>query len=168
MPLSIKGVLFIENQDSYTCAMQGNPVVVRDLALVYSAGFRSSAERIRDVEGGSLHFSGEVVQSHRQEFHRFWLDNFADDLRAWFLGDLDYAGMNILKLLIKRFPQLRAWQSGYQIMLDHLRNGNGYVASGDDQQFQQDPETTDCEYAVKQLLPVLRQRGLLVVQEIVY
>ena len=168
LPTVIEGVLFIENQDSYTCAMLGRPDAVRNLALVYSAGFRSSAERIRDVGGASLHFTGAGSVQHRQAFEAFWQADAPGDRPAWFWGDLDFAGMNILKQLIKRFPGLRAWQPGYALMLEHLRRGNGYAPGGEDQQSQLDPGTTGCDYADHQLLPALRQSGLFVDQEIVY
>ena len=83
-------------------------------------------------------------------------------------GDLDFAGMNILKQLIKRFPQLRAWQPGYEILLEHLTAGNGYHAGTDEQQTQIDPQDTGCEFADHRLLPALRTHGLFVDQEIVY
>ena len=168
LPQTIDGVLFIENQDSYTCAMQGNPHGVHNLALVYSAGFKSSAARIRDRGGVSLHFAGPGVQQHQDPFSQHWHDEAANDWSLWFWGDLDFAGMNILKQLIRRFPRLRAWQPGYQILLNHLLQSNGYPAGSDDQQNQVDPQDTGCEFADRILLPALRQHGLCVDQEIVY
>lgn len=168
LPENMQGILFIENQDSYTCAMQGTPQDVRNLALVYSAGFKSSAARIRKQGGVSLHFSGCGVEKYQSAFERYWLDGATDEWPLWFWGDLDFAGMNILKQLIKRFPSLRAWPPGYHIMLEHLRNGNAYKPAGDEVQTQVDPGTTGCAYADAQLLPVLRAQGLFVDQEIVY
>jgi hypothetical protein len=168
LPQSVNGILFIENQDSYTCAMQGQPSDVRNLALVYSAGFKSSATRIRDKGGVSLHFTGSGVEQHRRHFEQFWLDVSRDEWPVWFWGDLDYAGMNILKQLIKRFPAMRAWQPGYQIMLQHLRNGNGYTVSANEPQTQVDPNITGCQYADEHLLPALRAHVLFVDQEIVF
>jgi hypothetical protein len=176
LPQSISGVLFIENQDSYTCAMQGKPRQVENLALVYSAGFKSSAARIREPGGVSLHFSGPGVQQHHTLFEQYWLGETADQSTSestnqwplWFWGDLDYAGMTILKQLIKRFSQMRAWQPGYHVLLDHLHSGNGYAAGSDEQQTQIDPQSTGCDYADDYLLPALREFGLFVDQEIVY
>jgi hypothetical protein len=172
LPHTIAGVLFIENQDSYTCAMQGKPGEVRNLALVYSAGFKSSAARIREPGGVSLHFSGPGVQQHYALFEQYWLDESSGQSTSqwplWFWGDLDFAGMNILKQLIKRFAPMRAWQPGYDVLLDHLRSGNGYAAGSDEQQTQIDPQSTGCDYADEQLLPALREHGLFVDQEIVY
>jgi len=168
LPQTIEGVLFVENQDSYTCAMQGAPREAHNLALVYSAGFKSSAARIRDQGGVSLHFTGPGVQQHQYLFEQQWLDESLRMWPMWFWGDLDYAGMNILKQLSKRFPQLRAWQPGYQIMLRHLRNGNGYQDVGEDQQSQLDPQSTGCHYADETLLPALREYSRFVDQEIVF
>ncbi len=39
LPRECRGVLFIENQDTYTTAATGMPAEARDLALVYAAGF---------------------------------------------------------------------------------------------------------------------------------
>ena len=172
LPQSINGVLFIENQDSYTCAMQGRPNEVHNLALVYSAGFKSSAARIREKGGVSLHFTGPGVIQHQSVFEQQWHDESAGQSTSqwplWFWGDLDYAGMTILKQLIKRFPFMRAWQPGYQSLLEHLQSGNGYQAGADEQQTQSDPQSTGCEYADQQLLPALRKYGLFVDQEIVH
>ena len=175
LPPTIEGALFIENQDSYTCAMQGRPQEVLNLALVYSAGFKSSAARIREKGGVSLHFSGPGVIQHQGLFEQQWHDEATGQSASrstsqwpfWFWGDLDYAGMNILKQLISRFPQLRAWKPGYQMLLEHMLTGNGYQAAGEEQT-QVDPQCTGCEYADKQLLPALREHGLFVDQEIVY
>ena len=182
LPQNITGVLFIENQDSYTCAMQGHPGDVQNLALVYSAGFKSSAARIRDKGGVSLHFSGPGVAQHQTLFEQYWHEESAEQSQStnqptnqsisqwllWFWGDLDFAGMNILKQLIKRFPPLRAWQPGYEMLLAHLTTGNGYQAGVDEQQSQIDPQNTGCDFADHQLLPALREYGLFVDQEIVY
>ena len=138
------------------------------MALVYSAGFKSSAVRIRDRGGVSLHYTGPGVNEHQSVFEALWHDELRIDWPLWFWGDLDFAGMNILKQLINRFSQLRAWQPGYQILLQHLRNGNAYAGGGDDQLTQIDPQATGCEYADECLLPAIRQYGLFVDQEIVY
>ncbi|WP_455209706.1 Wadjet anti-phage system protein JetD domain-containing protein [Kaarinaea lacus] len=168
LPQSITGILFIENQDSYTCAMRGRPLEVQDLALVYCAGFKGSALRIRDKSGVALHFSGPGAHQHQHQFEQHWYDESLDQWPLWFWGDLDFAGMSILKQLINRFPHIRAWQPGYQFLLSHLQTGNGYEAGSEEQQFQIDPQSTGCAYADEYLLPALRRYGLFVDQEIVY
>ena len=168
LPRRIDGVLFIENQDSYTCAMQGRPGEVNNLALVYSAGFKSSATRIRNRGGVSLHFTGPGVSVHQEAFERRWHDESPSDWPMWFWGDLDYAGMNILKQLIKRFPALRAWQPGYQKLLQHLRDANAYAGGEEDGLNQIDPQITGCPYADECLLPAIRETDLFVDQEIFY
>jgi hypothetical protein len=168
LPRQIDGVLFIENQDSYTCAMQGNPRNANNLALVYSAGFKSSATRIRNRGGVSLHFTGPGVTEHQKLFEQRWHEELPNDWPLWFWGDLDYAGMTILKQLIKRFSQLRAWRPGYENLLQHLRHGNAYAGTEEDGLNQIDPQYTGCAYADECLLPAIRQIGLFVDQEIVY
>jgi len=168
LPRQIAGVLFIENQDSYTCAMQGHPYEVNNLALVYSGGFKSSALRIRDRGGVSLHLTGPGVNEHRDEFEWCWHQAQSEGWPLWFWGDLDYAGMNILKRLINRFPSLRAWQPGYQTLLQHLSSRYGYAGGDENGTSQTDPGFTGCTDADEYLLPALRRYGLFVDQEIVY
>jgi len=57
IPKNIQGVLFIENQDTYTQAIKGIPEALKGFVLVYSAGFKLSAERVRMHGCVSLHFN---------------------------------------------------------------------------------------------------------------
>jgi hypothetical protein len=168
VPGSINGVLFIENQDSYTSAMNGCPEGTENLALVYSAGFKSSAKRIREHGGVALHFCGPGLSSHQDTFEQWWYQAAVQDWPLWFWGDLDFAGMNILKLLRQRFPGLSAWRPGYAAMLDALHAGNAHHAGSDDKQNQIDPGPTGCDYADSVLLPAIREHKLFVDQEIVF
>jgi hypothetical protein len=168
LPRRIEGVLFIENQDSYTCAIHGIPCEVKNLALVYSAGFKSSASRIRTRGGVSLHFAGSGFSEHQNRFEQYWYNELSKEWPSWFWGDLDFAGMNILKQLIKRFPSLSAWQPGYQMLLKYLQNGHGYSGIEDDLSKQIDPQDTGCNYADDILLPAIRRYDLFVDQEVVY
>jgi hypothetical protein len=47
LPERCKGVLFIENQDTYIAAAAGSPTEALEFALVYAAGFRGTAARVR-------------------------------------------------------------------------------------------------------------------------
>jgi hypothetical protein len=168
LPDKIDGVLFVENQDSYTSAMQGFPQDTENMALVYSAGFKSSARRIRQPAGVALHFSGEGLTIHQQIFQQWWYQDLQNNWQIWFWGDLDFAGMNILKTLKQRFPALEAWQPGYQAMLERLHSSDAYCMNPDDKQTQVDPQHTGCDYADNHLLPAIRKSGLFVDQEIVF
>jgi hypothetical protein len=164
LPTTCKGVLFIENQDTYTAACNGFPADARYLTLVYASGFRSSAERIRLPGGAIIHYAGPGVGSAAagiaRRFEAWW---FAQGDPSWpcaFWGDLDFAGMQILKSLRDRFGDVVAWQPGYAPMLEALILDGGYLSGGNDgRQF--DPAHTGCSYADNILLPAIRNRGQL-------
>jgi hypothetical protein len=58
LPERCKGVLFIENQDTYTAAAAGSPTEALEFALVYAARFRGTAARVRNRSGALLHYAG--------------------------------------------------------------------------------------------------------------
>lgn len=97
LPLVTRGVLFIENQDTYALAVEGAFASTADLALVYGAGFRSTATRIRSRSGALLHFAGPGLETTRAAFEQWWHEESTASLESWFWGDLDFAGMQILK-----------------------------------------------------------------------
>lgn len=161
LPESCKGVLFIENQDTYTAGVAGSPIALKDLALVYAAGFRGAAARIRTRSGAVLHYSGPGASALAKQFESWWYDDAPPPGPLWFWGDLDFAGMQILKSLRSRFTDLAAWRPGYEPMLAALRERGGYNTGGDEESAQMDPGTTGCEFADSTLLPAIRQYGRL-------
>lgn len=168
LPESPTAVLFIENQDSYTAALMGVPAMVSDMALVFSAGFKSSARRIREEPGVSLHFHSATCAPEITLFENWWFDKTNNDnFESFFWGDLDYAGMAILKALKARFPQLEAWQPGYELLLKQLEAGHGHRAEVSDKQAQSDPLNTGCTYADNVLLPALRTQKRFIDQEVI-
>ena len=100
LPRECRGVLFIENQDTYTTAAAGMPVEARDLALVFASGFRGSAARVRSRSGCLVHYAGPGLLEFSGRFAAWWYDAGAPLGPCWFWGDLDFAGMQILKRLI--------------------------------------------------------------------
>jgi hypothetical protein len=54
LPERCKGVLFIENQGTYTAAAAGTPTEALEFALIYAAGFRGTAARVRNRLGSLL------------------------------------------------------------------------------------------------------------------
>lgn len=165
LPETIEGILFIENQDSYTQAMAGVPAIVAGLALVYSAGFKASAQRIREPEGVSLHFTEHSHQPTKEQFSQWWTEHSDNHWPVYFWGDLDYSGMDILANLKQRFDSIVAWQQGYQPMLELLLAGAGHDAHCTGKQQQKDPLKTGCHFADIKLLPVLRKYQRFVDQE---
>lgn len=168
LPVTVTGVLFIENQDSYTSAIEGVPVAAANMALVYCSGFRGSAQRIRDRAGTSLHYQGEGYGRWKESWEQWWLSSNASPWPTYFWGDLDYSGMAILKVLRQRFPEMHAWPPGYHDMLHHLLEGRGHSAEMGDKEEQVDPVSTGCHFADSVLLPAIREHKLFVDQEIVF
>ncbi|WP_127476298.1 hypothetical protein [Sulfurivermis fontis] len=157
LPETCRGVLFIENQDSYAAALAGAWPATADLALVYAAGFRGGAERIRERGAALLHYAGSDRDSGT--FEAWWFDGAATPGPLHFFGDLDFAGMAILAALRQRFGAVNAWQPGYAALLERLHAGHGHAALDADKQLQTDPGRTGCPYADEILLPAARRLG---------
>ncbi len=165
IPETIEGILFIENQDSYTSAIGGKLACCKDLILVYTAGFKGSAGRIRRPDGVSLHYHSQADQRTQQRLEDWWFERHSDGWPVWFWGDLDYSGMAILKALKQRFHDIRAWPPGYQSMLKLLQQQKGHAPAMAGKQAQQDPGTTGCEFADRLLLPAIRHEQAFIDQE---
>lgn len=165
MPQTIEGILFIENQESYTTAISGSPAASQNLILVYAAGFKGSATRIRQSDGVSLHYHSKADTGARRRLEDWWFQRQPDDWPVSFWGDLDFSGMGILKALKQRFPDIQAWRPGYQPMLNLLQQEKGHSPGMVSKQAQQDPGTTGCEFADTVLLPALRRQQAFVDQE---
>jgi hypothetical protein len=159
LPELCRGVLFVENQDTYTNAAAGMPVEARELALVFAAGFRGGASRVRSRSGSLLHTAGPGRFDYAERFDSWWYDNGSAFGPSWFWGDLDFAGMQILKTLRNRFDGLCAWAPGYESMLAQLQSRGGYSGRIGDAKGQVDPVLTGCPYADGTLLPAIRRYG---------
>lgn len=163
----LRGVLFIENQMSFEQATSSNSEKLQGLALVYAAGFKGSAQRLRSPAGVSVYYSdrGALVDQVRDAF-RGLLFSTEDPRPAYFWGDLDWSGMAILKALRSSFPNMQAWNPGYAPMLDALRAKHGHTPLAADKQGQAPVAQTGCPYADGHLLPALQQEGAFVDQEL--
>jgi hypothetical protein len=159
LPETCRGVLFIENQDTYTAAAGGTPSEAGDFALVFAAGFRGAASRVRTRSGALLHYAGSVDPTVVEQFDAWWYGQGAAPGPCWLWGDLDFAGMQILKSLRSRFEDLHAWQPGYEPMLRHLQTFGGYGTAVAEGKGQVDPGQTGCAYADSVLLPAIRKFG---------
>jgi hypothetical protein len=92
-------------------------------------------------------------------FESWWYDGGAGFGPQWFWGDLDFAGMQILKSLRARFAGLEAWPVGYEPLRLQLESAGGYGGRIDDAKGQVDPLVTGCAYADSLLLPAIRAFG---------
>lgn len=173
LPKNIQGILFIENQDSYNQAIEGIPKAVENLALVYSSGFKLSAQRIRQPEGVSLHLHHKSEKQLNTQFIEWWFqseDDLAESINRWpvyFWGDLDFSGMDILFNLKLRFETVQAWQAGYQPMLEILLKGQGHKPEATSKLGQKNISHTGCDYADSKLLPALLELNRFVDQEVI-
>lgn len=158
LPEHIDGVLFIENQDNYSAAIDGEPAAGRHHAMVYMAGFRGTALRIRSRDGARLHFAGPGL-AQREIFERWWCDAAALTQHRYFWGDLDFASMQMLKSLRQRFGEVEAWRPGYEPMLAELLAAGRGSRLDNDKGGQVDPLATGCEFADTVLLPAVREHG---------
>ncbi|UTF61099.1 Wadjet anti-phage system protein JetD domain-containing protein [Gilvimarinus sp. DA14] len=164
VPTDFNSILLVENQDTFVSLAQRQP---NNTAIIYSAGFRGSSMRMR--EPGNVLFSyleNGNPQPHnqaRQVFEEFWFSQ-RQDIPVFFWGDLDYAGMAILKAVRGSFSAASAWQRGYQPMLEQLLKGEGYTGRFG---IQQDPQNTGCDFADYSLLPAIRRAEAFVDQEVV-
>lgn len=154
-PTGFDTLLIVENQDSFLRLVEQTPAAT---ALLFSAGFRASAGRIASASTRFAFLPG----SDAEHFHRHWQHTAAG---SFFWGDLDYAGMDILRALRSTLPGLQAWQPGYQPMLDALLAGQGHTPEQAAKERQLDPGLSGCTYADQQLLPALRQQGRFLDQE---
>ena len=165
LPESFNGVLFIENQDTYVQALAGTPKAVGGLALVYVAGFKSTAGRIRTDEGAIAHYRGGSDLGRQKDFEMWWFNQSQPGWPAWYWGDMDFSGMGILKALRERFGDVQAWQPGYAPMVQLVREDKGHSAVMAHKAEQVDPGSTGCPYADEVLLPAMREMQRFVDQE---
>lgn len=163
----VQGVLFIENQVSFERATRSKSPALVGLALVFAAGFKGSAARLRSAQGASVYYSARSAgaDDSRALFER-WLFGESVGLPAHFWGDLDWSGMGILKAMRNAFGDVQAWQPGYGPMLQSLVAGHGHTPEEADKQGQNPVLETGSPYADQHLLPALRQAGRFVDQEL--
>ncbi|SMF07512.1 hypothetical protein SAMN02745866_00563 [Alteromonadaceae bacterium Bs31] len=166
MSSQIDRVIFVENQDSF---LGLTDLALDNTTLVYCAGFRGTAARVRQRGQVSFSYTGELPGTRQQAiFEDWWFGSSADpSIKVRFWGDLDFAGMGILKALKQVFPEVDAWRTGYTPLLERLEQGLGHEHESSGKERQKDPELTGCELADTQLLPAIREHGLFVDQEAV-
>jgi hypothetical protein len=156
--------LFIENLVTFErMADQRQPAWQRSL-LVYAAGFKGSARRLRSRDGCRLYLRESGAPATALQPVVDWLFG-PSELPVSFFGDLDYAGMQILCSLRSVFPAATAWLPGYARLADLLAARGGHAPEQAAKELQTDPGRTGCELADARLLPLMRQHGRFVDQE---
>lgn len=158
-------VLFIENLVTFERLADLRQPAWQRCLLVYAAGFKGSAQRLRSRQGCRLYVrassSGGDGNLRAVED---WLFGAAE-LPVYFFGDLDYAGMQILGSLRTVFANAQAWIPGYSVLADALERGDGHVPGLAAKDLQTDPGHTGCAYADRRLLPLMRHHGRFMDQE---
>jgi hypothetical protein len=172
VPAICDEVLFIENLVTFERMADLRRQAWRHSLLVYAAGFKGSAQRLRSRHGCRLYArapssSDNAIPMNRDErLHAAenWLFG-ATELPVRLFGDLDYAGMQILKSLRDVFVDAQAWLPGYGVLADAIERGDGHAPGLAAKDLQIDPEATGCAYADQRLLPLMRYHGRFMDQE---
>jgi hypothetical protein len=131
--------------------------------LVYAAGFRGSARRLRSRSGCRLYLRAPSTDVDLSNVEA-WLFGSAD-VPVGSFGDLDFAGMQILASLLEVFPNAAAWQLGYSALLRQLSVGGGHLPEHASKAQQTDPGAIGCACADRHSLPAMREHGHFVDQE---
>ncbi|MBT1539007.1 hypothetical protein B7R78_0018470 [Ralstonia solanacearum] len=160
-------ILFVENAATFESMAAGRLDMAQGFILVFASGYKASARRLRQAGGSSVYLAPGVFEDEpalRRSFLR-WLQS--DDVvrPVYFWGDLDFAGMGILRELRVTFPNARAWEPGYDPLLSRLLAGESHGPEEAKKSGQADPGVTGCGYADETLLPSLRRFGRFVDQE---
>lgn len=168
---AFKDVLFIENLVTFENMADARASAWARSLLVYAAGFRGSARRLRSRIGCRLYLRDPAYTEMLPAICS-WLFDLPGDCRensqtvpVYFFGDLDHSGMQILASLRGVFPQASAWRPGYAQLAGLLASGQGHLPEMAAKAQQADPERTGCSYADGDLLPLLRRLGRFVDQE---
>ena len=173
VPEDFAKVLFVENQDTFlmlvtklSCTRDLSDEF-KEIALVYAAGFKGAAARIRDKSGYVFSEVSRSTHGTYEDFTRWWEFHSDKYVPTYFWGDLDYSGLAILSALRSVFDDMKAWKPGYEVMLRFLEQGVAHPVSNKNKGAQSDPGETGCSYADQELLTALRRAELFVDQEAV-
>jgi len=152
-------ILFIENYDTYVDYI--NKKNLQNLIIVYSAGFSTSAMRIRDKIGCSLHYSNkdQLTIENRIRFESWLYKESDQNIKISFFGDFDFSGISILSALGNLFPEIVIYKQGYEFMLNEVQNGNGHLPEMAGKENQIDPKVVNNLYCDDILLPAMRKYG---------
>jgi hypothetical protein len=164
-------VLFVENLTTFEHMADARAPAWMGSLLVYAAGFRGSARRLRSRSGSRLYLRAPASEAALPAVSAWLFQQERDDpdgasaIPVHFFGDLDHAGMQILSRLREVFPNAQAWRPGYAHLARLLAAGEGHPPELAAKEQQLDPGATGCAYADEELLPLLRARQRFLDQE---
>lgn len=159
-------LLFIENLETFTSCMNSNNPIFDEYVLINAHGYKSSALRIRKVNGSKLFFSFSCNLNERTKksfISWFYSDNNSKEVYFW--GDLDKEGISILKAHQKSFPSLKAWEIAYESMIEEVLNNNAHNEKEGCKKNHKLVEETLCTYTNEVLIPFLKEKDLYFDQE---
>jgi len=136
-------------------------------AVIYSAGFRGSAERIRQAGNAQFVVINQATAVAYQQFKRWWCDEQNNTVNCYFWGDLDFSGMAILKAMRAKFKSIEPWQGAYDHTINYHKKGARHLPGDAGKEQQTDPEFTGCDFADQVLLPLMRKSQTFTDQEVV-
>lgn len=173
IPANFNEAIFIENLVTFERMADLRQEAWQHSLLVYAAGFRGSARRLRSRHGRRIYVramhppqSNELEDtSTRINTIENWLFG-PSNMPVHFFGDLDYSGMAILSNLREVFGTAQAWSLGYSYLADIIEHGGGHAPQLAAKEQQLDPLVTGCTYADHRLLPLIREYNRFVDQEI--
>jgi len=168
IPTTLKAAIFVENFDSFRSTVNAvfRSKLADKIAVVYSAGYRSSANLIRQAGNSQFVTINHVTKDEYQTFENWWFSD-SQSVPVLFWGDLDYEGMGILKALRARFHNAIAFKAAYRVCLSYQQRGVCHLAQQAGKTQQIDPGETGCDYADSVLLPAIRTHSLFTDQEVV-
>jgi len=165
-------VLFVENLVTFEHMADTRAPAWADSLLIYAAGFRGSARRLRSRASCRLYLRAPASIASLPAIENLLFEqpnnerSTAATLPVYFFGDLDHAGMQILASLRQVFPQAHAWRPGYEHLARLLAAGGGHPPELAAKAQQMGPVHTGCPYADNELLPLLRREQRFIDQEI--
>jgi hypothetical protein len=172
IPASFDEALFIENLVTFERMADARRQAWAHSLLIYAAGFKGSAKRLRHRNGCRLYV--RATHSETLELNASTA-NGLEAVGAWlfgrselpvsFFGDLDFSGMQILTSLREVFAHAHAWKPGYAELISVLTSGGGHSPEMAFKERQNDPGSTGCDFADALLLPSMRQHSRFVDQE---
>lgn len=168
---SIEEVIFIENQDTFYEACESSNKIFKNSVIIYASGYKASAKRIRQRSGSKMYLatSSQHTSESFKKFEAWFYKESSEEIPVYFWGDLDYAGIHILKALKVNFRHIDAWKKGYDIMVKEVKEDFGHTPemAGKEKQLSITYQLLECDYTNQLLIPNLTTKALFIDQEFV-
>ena len=152
-------ILFIENYDTYVEYINKNGL--EKYVIIYSAGFSTSALRIRERKSCSLHYFNQnrLDEKNCMRFETWLYKESNENINTSFFGDFDFSGISIFSALRNLFSEIVMYKDGYDFMLREVQNDNGHLPEMASKEDQKDPKLVNDSYCDDILLPAMRKYG---------